>query len=62
MIKNITDILLSKKTVYLCLFSMLFYYIFMYNAFDNWGNKYRDFGVNSMTFPGGDSRTIQKAE
>ncbi len=50
-----------KKILYLSFFFFIFFQIFIHNPFDNWYNKYHAFKVPVYSFPGADSRNIQKA-
>ena len=57
MIKSIR----TKKALYVSCCLIIFFQTFMHNAFDNWRDKYRRMHVPANTYPGGDSRNIQKA-
>ncbi len=50
-----------KKILYLSFFFLIFFQIFINNTFDNWHDKYHTFKVPVYSFPGADSRNIQKA-
>jgi len=50
-----------KKILYLSFFLLIFFKIFIYKPFDNWYVKYNTFKVPVYSFPGADSRNIQKA-
>ena len=50
-----------KKILYLSFFVFIFFQIFIHDPFDNWHDKYHAFKVPVYSFPGADSRNIQKA-
>lgn len=49
-----------RKSLYLFFFLFIFFQIFIYQPFENWQIKYKSFHVPAYTFPGADSRNIQK--
>lgn len=59
--KKYIELVEIKKILYLSFFLFIFFQIFLNHTFDNWHDKYYDFHVPVYSFPGADSRNIQKA-